>query len=448
MVFNSMLTNLLQGDFTVDPVTITDEAIVKDGKIYTYFGVFPALFRTLFLPFIDIERLSVARFSVFTALTISLIFQVKTWLTVFATVESSSFSRHALLIVIISLLGSSPLLFLASNATVYHEPILWASAMASIFNYVLVCAAIDKQRIGTDRLYILSIVAGTALLNRPNVAIGLYIGLLLLMSIDFIYRRQKERGGGKINRSYYNDLLRLLGPLLLLGLFGFSYLAINYGRWDDPFISIYYEGYAPTMGNPARLKSYMDFGIFHWKRIPINLEYYLVGSQELSDQLLKSLNIGYDWIESPRSSMLLSTPVFFILSTIGVVTIIYESLKKINNNIYISIGLIGEGIAFLLVLSFHALTLRYRMDLWTFISLAAVVGFQHISVLESCLNKITRPILFTTAWFAVIVGILSSHIALFQYKMSWFSLQKPSKPILEFLQQAVDASHQLMLWPF
>ena len=42
-VFNSMLVNLSHGDFTVDRKTISFEASIRDGKTYTYFGVFPRI---------------------------------------------------------------------------------------------------------------------------------------------------------------------------------------------------------------------------------------------------------------------------------------------------------------------------------------------------------------------------------------------------------------------
>src|SRR5689334_12310889 len=51
LTFNSMLLHLLQGQFDVDPRTIGDEGIVRNGLSYTYFGILPALLRGPFLPF-------------------------------------------------------------------------------------------------------------------------------------------------------------------------------------------------------------------------------------------------------------------------------------------------------------------------------------------------------------------------------------------------------------
>lgn len=54
-VFDSMLAHLLHGEFNVDPKAIGFEASVRNGKTYTYFGIFPALLRLLALPFTDRE---------------------------------------------------------------------------------------------------------------------------------------------------------------------------------------------------------------------------------------------------------------------------------------------------------------------------------------------------------------------------------------------------------
>ena len=50
MTFNSMLEQLLHGQFNVDPAAIAFEGVVRDGKTYTYFGILPALLRLPLLP--------------------------------------------------------------------------------------------------------------------------------------------------------------------------------------------------------------------------------------------------------------------------------------------------------------------------------------------------------------------------------------------------------------
>src|SRR5258708_9639098 len=69
LTFNSMLTHLLHGRFDVDPDSIGDEGFLKDGLVYTYFGVMPALFRLPFLLLPDFAALDLTRLSCIAAVT-------------------------------------------------------------------------------------------------------------------------------------------------------------------------------------------------------------------------------------------------------------------------------------------------------------------------------------------------------------------------------------------
>src|SRR5258708_26749880 len=63
MVFNSMLLHLLQGRFDVDPAAVGDEGYLRDGAVYAYFGIFPALFRAFFLWLPDFAQTDLTRTS-------------------------------------------------------------------------------------------------------------------------------------------------------------------------------------------------------------------------------------------------------------------------------------------------------------------------------------------------------------------------------------------------
>src|SRR5689334_12300952 len=43
MIFNSMALHLLDGKFDVSPDAVGDEAFIRNGKTYAYFGIIPAL---------------------------------------------------------------------------------------------------------------------------------------------------------------------------------------------------------------------------------------------------------------------------------------------------------------------------------------------------------------------------------------------------------------------
>src|SRR5690242_15449042 len=59
LTFNSMLLHLLHGEFNVDPNAIGLEGFIRDGKVYAYFGILPALLRLPLLPFLDLTTTDV-----------------------------------------------------------------------------------------------------------------------------------------------------------------------------------------------------------------------------------------------------------------------------------------------------------------------------------------------------------------------------------------------------
>ncbi len=443
-VFDNVAIHLLQGDFTVDPTIILNEALVKDGKTYTYFGIFPALLRMPLVPFLNLETTYVSRLSVFLALALSLIFQVKTWLRVYSTVDATPFSRQALFIVLVSLFWGSPYVLLASNASVYHEPIVWAVAGANIFNYFLVCTVSTGERPTRSTLYMMALVAGSCLIARATVGIGLYLAMSAMIVGDLYQARQKHRSASTEKANSQFPLHRNLGPLIVLGLFGLAYLAVNYGRWGDPFMSAYFEGNAEVQNSPARLQNLQEFGAFHYSRILPALEYYLIGSWSLLMWLIRFAGITYDWIEGPYASMLLMSPVFALLSMIGLFAAVSLTFKDSRRYGLIATGLAAEGISTLMLLSFMALTLRYRMELWVFTSLASVFGFLMLVPSMQALPRVAKKILLGLAWLGVAIGVLATHVALLEYKLTWFSPTAPKELIRvmsHYVIQARDAVH-------
>ena len=75
--FNNMLVHLIHGEFTVDREAIGYEAFTRDGKTYTYFGIFPAALRLFAIPFTDIAHADLARLSCLTALVIFVALQLR-----------------------------------------------------------------------------------------------------------------------------------------------------------------------------------------------------------------------------------------------------------------------------------------------------------------------------------------------------------------------------------
>ena len=60
-VFDNMLLHLLHGEFTVDRGVIDYEGFTRNGKTYSYFGIFPALLRLVAMPFTDVTTVELAQ---------------------------------------------------------------------------------------------------------------------------------------------------------------------------------------------------------------------------------------------------------------------------------------------------------------------------------------------------------------------------------------------------
>ena len=92
--FNSMLLHLLQGRFDVDPGVVGTEGYVRDGLTYAYFGIFPALFRGLFLPLPDFAHIDFTRLSCLFAVALMAVFKAYSVLVIWR--EASDQSRPLL----------------------------------------------------------------------------------------------------------------------------------------------------------------------------------------------------------------------------------------------------------------------------------------------------------------------------------------------------------------
>jgi len=131
-VYNSTLLHLLKGDFTIDPDAIGFEALIRDGRVYTYFGVMPALLRLPLVPFVDLGRIDVAPLSCCVAASLAALLKVSALRTACTAVTARARSDVLVWSLFATLvLGGSTVPFL--RATVYQEAILWEGVFASLF---------------------------------------------------------------------------------------------------------------------------------------------------------------------------------------------------------------------------------------------------------------------------------------------------------------------------
>jgi hypothetical protein len=131
-VFNSMLLHLLSGDFTIDPNAIKLEAVIRNGEIFTYFGVMPAVLRLPLVPFVDLARIDVSPLSCCIAASLVALLNVSA-LRMACTTRTARVRSDVLVCALFAsfVLGGPSVPFL--KASVYQEAILWEGVFASAF---------------------------------------------------------------------------------------------------------------------------------------------------------------------------------------------------------------------------------------------------------------------------------------------------------------------------
>ena len=171
--FNSMLDHLLHGRFDVDPAVIGDEGFLRDGRTYTYFGIFPALLR---LPLLWSGRLgSVGHHLVLDARRGG----VRRLLQAARRRGGASAScrrpagppRSFLALVVSIALGGAQIQFL--RPSIYQEVVSWAAALAAAFVYYAVRGLLVEREFGARLLTAMAVLAGLALLTRVTFGVGL-----------------------------------------------------------------------------------------------------------------------------------------------------------------------------------------------------------------------------------------------------------------------------------
>src|SRR5882672_973697 len=135
LTFNSMLAHMLQGSFDVDPDTIRDEGFLRDGRVYAYFGIFPALLRLPFLLLPNFAAAELTRLSCLAAVIVMAFFKLAAAQTVWRANGSPGRSVLLTLFTIAIILSGPQIEFL--RALIYQEVLLWAGALSAAFIYMV-----------------------------------------------------------------------------------------------------------------------------------------------------------------------------------------------------------------------------------------------------------------------------------------------------------------------
>ena len=190
LTFNSMLIHLLQGKLDVDPNTIGNEGFRFGEKVYTYFGIFPALLRMPLLFAGDFARTDITLLSCFVANCLMAAAKATGAAIIWRRFGNDESAGLLPPFRVVSFLSGAQILFL--QPSIYVEVCLWANVFASSFVLLVLYAWLNDRGFTTRILNGLAALAGLCLLTRVSTAIGLWCSFALIVGWMIFYAEEKR----------------------------------------------------------------------------------------------------------------------------------------------------------------------------------------------------------------------------------------------------------------
>ncbi len=364
-VYDSLGSHLLHLSPEVDESAIRWEGIKVGGKIYAYFGPFPAFLRIILNGISPQFRGQWSRVSCLLAALLSVAaYGLMTWRVLAA--NSNLTSRQREMLCALLLLGfalGTPILYLISCARLYHEAILWGLCGATWCVYSISLLLFSPQRV-IPVLLLFSVSVFVTLLSRITfgVAVVLVSPAVFMCSAENHWWIDRRR-----------SVLRLLvfTPIVLsLAICGWY----NYARFGSPFTFFDYRGFylkADAMG-----------GDFNVARIPDALRHYLgVSSKYFIGSLpfIRTITSNYvrpelfqpGWREQ-TISYVVASPWLLVLALLGPVFLVRLARKSL-----FIVAMTCFFVQVILIFSFYFVTERYAAELLPFLTLLSVPWLFH-----------------------------------------------------------------------
>lgn len=407
--FNSMLLHLLRGRFDVDPAAIGYEGYLRDGAVYSYFGILPALLRAPFLWLPDFAATDFTRLSCLVAVSLMALLKLRAVLLVWETSATAWRPVILSLLIAVILLSGPQIQFL--RPSVYQEVLLWQGVFAAAFVLLVLRGWISPAGFTPGLLSALAADAGLCLLTGVSTGLGLYVavGLIWLWQADQATRRGRE----------WTRLGELWAAPLLLIVFAGVTAVVNLERWGNPLVFVDLSrgliGMAARHGggpsNPAA------YGAFNPIRLPFGLGYYFLPLWVLHD------GSGHLWwqgftdrtmidVELPPSSFFVSDPLLVGLALYGAIRL--RRATAMPRRALIALAALGLGVPAVLMLMALAMTFRYRLEFYPLLELGALVGFRCL------LAAAPRRIPVALFASAAAVSIIAAHLLWLAYMLSPF----------------------------
>jgi hypothetical protein len=357
--YDSQAEHLLRGDPGVDVAAIRHEAIIVNGKVFMYFGPFPAFLRIPLNFIYPGGRGTWSRISGFCAAVIALF--------AFAGLISQALRCSALSARWRNWLGNaclagfalaSPLLFLLGNLSIYNEAVTWGFAwsLAALF-FAYRSRNAEGLQI-TCSLLGFSVCAAAALLSRVTFGVPLLlIAPLLALGLPCT-----------------NRVTRLTALVLPLGAGLAFYLLLSYAKFGT-LTGTSYESYI----NPVHREFAEKNGIFNLRRVAAGFADYF--SLRLPALQNRAPFLRADRHLIPRSSLYslpfseTYLPVTWCSSwlVLGGILGIARLLQPKSSTAFERAAALAFFSQLICILSFHALAERYTAELYPFLILGLLV---------------------------------------------------------------------------
>jgi hypothetical protein len=403
--FNSMLDHLLRGHFDVDPRAVGYEGFSREGRVYAYWGIFPALLR---LPLVVSSRW--------------LQIDITLWSCWIAACTAAAIKLHTLRIVGRAapdvpawLLGYTAIALALSGAQIcflrpllYQEVCLWAGAFAALFVFAGVRGVLREFANGHD-LEIMALAFGGCLLTRVSIAIGLLAALLAVMLVILSRRRLSGSALAQV---------RILRPLIIASCFVGIAAFVNFQRFGNIATFADYSIYNYNKLFPDRVARTAAYGLFNIVRLPFGMIYYFFPVwviQGSNHQLLLGAMRDrlIDAAELPPGSFLLSDPLLLVLGLSGVTAMLKRRLVAFGARALVTAIAGGLVIPAVLMLTAISMCFRYRLDFYPLFEFLAFVGVTTYGAAGAIPRWASRRALL----LLLFVSIVASHLEMALYRL-------------------------------
>lgn len=409
LTFNSMLLHLLHGRFDVDPAAIGAEGYLRDGAVYAYFGILPALARSVVVWLPNFATTDLTRVCCMIAATSMAFFKVLSLRLIWQCAGKPSRSTILVLLVAAILVSGPQIQFL--RPSIYQEVELWSGALAAAYVYLFLVGLTHANGFSPHVLGQMAAVAGLCLLTRVSMALGLYVATGFIWI--YLAWRQSKTGS---DRLLISRLLPLIPSFVILTSFVAVTAVINQERWANPLVFADFTRALILEQYPERLARLQQYGEFNPARFGYGLGYYFIplwAFRDSAGQLIWShFEAGFTncCVELPPSSFLISDPLLVGLAAYGV---IHAAREQISQRPLIAAAAGGLLVPILLMLTAFSMTFRYRMEFYPFFELFAFLGFAAL---------LAAPSRRATALVAKasIIGIVTAHGWWLLYMLSPF----------------------------